>query len=264
MKKSLVFMTIGLLVCGTPPVFAQDSGDRSTEIEEVVPGKNLVKINLFSLPLKNFSLQYERPVAKKISVAMGVRYMPEGTIPLMSVAKKIAESDDLDDDISGQLKNFRLGNFAITPEVRFYLGKEVLRGFYIAPFVRYATFNVSLPFDLETEDANNQVTTERIDLKGDLKTIAGGLLFGAQWKLGKMVYLDWQILGPHFGKATGNLNGKKNLTPEEQDDLRLFIADLEDVPFVKFTSNVDANGAQVKVNGPWAGIRSGLSIGIRF
>lgn len=263
MKKSHVFMTLALLVCTTAPVFAQSFDEDVTE--ETEPGKNLIKVNLFSLPLKNFSLQYERPVAKKISVAMGVRFMPAGTLPLMSIAKDLAKSDEVDDDISDQIENFRLGNFALTPEVRFYMGKEVLRGFYIAPFARYATFNVSLPFDLETEDENNQATTERIDMKGDLSTIAGGVLFGAQWKLGKMVYLDWHIAGPHFGKATGKLSGKKNLTADEQDELRLFLAELEeDIPFVKFKSNVDANGAEIKVNGPWGGIRAGLSIGIRF
>ena len=262
MKKNLIFMTLALLVGITTPVLAQDFEEKNTE--EAMPGKNLIKLNVFALPLKNFSLQYERPIAKKISVAMGVRFMPEGPPPLMSLAKKIAKTDDLDDDISDQLENFRFGNFALTPEVRFYLGKEALRGFYIAPFARYATFKVSLPFDLETEDENNQVTTERIDMKGDLNTIAGGVLFGAQWKLSRMVYLDWHIVGPHYGTAKGNLSGKKNLTSDEQDELRLFIADLEDLPLIKLESNVHASGAEVKVNGPWAGIRAGLSIGIRF
>ncbi len=255
-------MAFTLLVGSTAPVFAQNDQEQTTKKNE--QGKNLIKINLLSLPLKNYSVQYERPVAKKISVALGVRFMPEGTLPLMSVAKKLAESNDPNDDISDQIENIRIGNFALTPEVRFYMGKEALRGFYIAPFARYATFNVSLPFDLETEDVNNQVTTERIDIKGELSTIAGGLLFGAQWKLGKRIYLDWHILGPHFGKATGNLVGKKNLTAEEQAELRNLIADLEEIPFVKYTTNVDASGAQVKVDGPWGGIRSGLSVGIRF
>ena len=262
MRKSLVFMTFAFLVGSTAPVFAQNNEEQITEENE--PGKNMIKINILSLPLKNFSLQYERAVAKKITVGLGVRYMPEGKLPLMTIAKSFAESNDPNDNFSDQIANIGLGNFALTPEVRFYMGKEAFRGFYIAPFARYATFKMSLPFDLETEDANNQVTTERIDLKGDLNTIAGGILFGAQWKLGKMVYLDWQILGPHFGKATGNLAGKKNLTAEEQADLQDMIDDLDDIPFIKFTSNINSSGAEVKVNGPWAGIRSGLSIGIRF
>lgn len=263
MKKCVVFLTFTFLVTGIVPVLGQNYEEQETVKSE--PGKNLIKVNLFSLPLKNFSLQYERPVAKKISVALGVRFMPEGALPLMSVAKELAKTDNFDDNISDQLDNFRIGNFALTPEVRFYMGKEALRGFYLAPFARYATFNVTLPFDLETEDANNQVTTERIDMKGDLSTIAGGVLIGAQWKLGKMIYLDWHILGPHYGKAKGNLSGNKNMSSAEQDDLRLLLAELEeDIPFVKFESNVNASGAQVKVNGPWAGIRAGLSLGIRF
>lgn len=263
MKNCIVFLTFTFLVAGTVPVLGQNYEEEETIKSEA--GKNLIKVNLFSLPLRNVSLQYERPVAKKISVAFGARLMPEGPLPLMSVAKKIAKRDNIDDDISDQLDNFRIGNFALTPEVRFYMGKQALRGFYIAPFARYATFDVTLPFDLETEDANNQVTTERIDMKGDLSTIAGGILIGAQWKLSKMVYLDWHIVGPHYGKAKGNLSGNKNMTQAEQDDLRLLLAELEDdIPFVKLESNVNASGAQIKVNGPWAGIRTGLSLGIRF
>jgi hypothetical protein len=264
MRKYLILAVLVFTFGYSNNVIAQEREEQSIEVAEIVPGKNLIKVNLTSLALKNVSLQYERAIAKKISFGMGVRFMPEGTLPLMSIVKDISKSDDPDDDMSDQLKNFRIGNFALTPEVRFYMGKEALRGFYIAPFARYATFNVSLPIDLETEDANNHVTTERIDLKGDLSTIAGGILFGAQWKLSKIIYLDWHILGPHFGKATGNLTGKKNLTPEEQTDLRELIEDFEDIPFVKFKSNVNENGASIKVDGPWAGIRAGITLGFRF
>jgi hypothetical protein len=37
-----------------------------------------------------------------------------------------------------------------------------------------------------------------------------------------------------------------------------------DIPFVKYTVETDANGARIKVDGPWAGFRSGLSLGYRF
>ena len=264
MRKNLLLIILAFALFNTTDVAAQEIDGGSPEIGEAVPSKNMIKINLTSLALKNYSLHYERAVARKITVGLGVRYMPEGTLPLRSIAKNLLKTDGIDDDITEQIDNFQLGNFALTPEVRFYMGKEVFRGFYIAPFARYATFNVNFPFILNGEDINNQPTSERIDLKGDLSTIAGGVMFGAQWKLSKQIYLDWSILGPHFGKATGNISGKKNLTPEEQDELRAQIAELNDIPFVKFESKVDGNGAEVKVDGPWAGIRAGISIGFRF
>ncbi len=264
MRKNLILIILAFSLFNATDAVAQETEGQSMEIKENIPAKNLIKINLTSLALKNYSFQYERAVARKITVGMGVRYMPEGTIPFKSLVKELTKSDNADDHITEQLYNFRLGNFALIPEVRFYLGKEVFRGFYIAPFARYATFNVNLPFVLDGEDMNNQATSERIDLEGNLSTIAGGILFGAQWKLSKQIYLDWSIVGPHFGKATGNIIGKKNLTTEEQDELRTQLADLDDIPFVKFKSKVDANGAEVKVDGPWAGLRAGISIGFRF
>ncbi len=263
MKKNLVLIILAFFLFIATNVTAQEKDGLPMESNVETPGRNMIKVNVTSLALKNFSLQYERAIARKISVGLGVRYMPEGSLPFKSIAKDYLKTDGLDDDITKQIDNFRLGNFALTPEMRFYMGKEVFRGFYIAPFARYATFNVNFPFILKGTDTNNQPTSERIDLIGNLNTIAGGILFGAQWKLGKQIYLDWSIMGPHYGKATGIITGKKNLTQEEQDELRSQLANL-DIPFVKFESKVDANGAEVKVDGPWAGIRAGISIGFRF
>ena len=264
MRKNVMVVMLAFTLCNAPGVMAQQTEETFSEVKEIVPGKNMMKVNLTSLALKNYSLQFERAIARKISVGLGVRYMPEGTLPFKSLAKEFIKSGGGDDHAIEQIDNFRLGNFALTPEVRFYMGKEVFRGFYIAPFARYATFNVNFPFMLDTEDTNGKTTSERIDLKGDLSTIAGGILIGAQWKLSKVVYLDWSVLGPHFGNANGNIVGKKNLTPDEQDQLRTQLEDLKNIRFVKFTSNVDANGAELKVDGPWLGIRAGISLGFRF
>ena len=263
MRKNLVLIILAFTLLNATNVMAQETEEVFSEVTEAVLGKNMIKVNLTSLALKNYSLQYERAIARKISVGLGARYMPEGSIPLKSFVKGLIRTGEGDEDAIEQIDNFRLGNFAITPEVRFYMGKEVFRGFYIAPFARYATFDLNYPFILDSEDENGQPTSERIDLKGNLGTIAGGILFGAQWKLSNLVYLDWFILGPHFGKANGNIVGKKNLTPEEQNELRTQLAEL-DIPFVKYTSKVDSKGAELKVDGPWVGIRAGISLGFRF
>ena len=61
------------------------------------------------------------------------------------------------------------------------------------------------------------------------------------------------------------MNGitSRTLTPDEQEALRRELEDL-DIPVVKYTTEVNANGGKVKVDGPWAGLRSGLSFGYRF
>ena len=133
-----------------------------------------------------------------------------------------------------------------------------MRGFYIAPFARYSSYTASLPFEF---DVNGSQQT--MPLSGNLNTLTGGLLLGAQWKLGGKVYLDWWMLGPQYGSANGTIDGKRALNVQEQQALRDELQDLE-IPFAETTTTVDANGATLDIKGPWAGLRAGLSLGIRF
>jgi hypothetical protein len=136
--------------------------------------------------------------------------------------------------------------------------KPAFSGFYFAPFVRFTTFTADLPFDFDVNGTN-----ETIPLSGNLKTVTGGFLLGAQWNLGKLLSLDWWILGPQYGSSDGKIEGKKTLSAQEQQELRDELQDFE-IPFSKTTTTVDANGAKVEFKGPWAGLRAGLSLGIRF
>ncbi len=255
MKK--IFMLLLILSIGIGFVHAQNP--------ETIPGKaatlrnsdsdkNLLKINLLSLPLKNFSFGYEHILGRKITAGLGLRFMPNGSLPLRSVISNLIDDPEAD----RQLDKFETGNIAITPEIRFYMGKQALQGFYIAPFARYSSYSAKLPFEFDVEG-----TTETIPLSGKLNTFTGGLLLGAQWKLGGRIYLDWWMLGPQYGSAKGNLDGKKSLTTQEQLELRDELQDIE-IPFADTKTTVDANGARLDITGPWAGLRAGLCLGIRF
>lgn len=93
-----------------------------------------------------------------------------------------------------------------------------MSGFYIAPFARIAKYTVDMPFDFKEEiydpqDGTYLTTVEgEIPLHGKINSFTGGLLFGAQWKIAKQVFLDWWILGPHYGSANGSVLGKKTLS----------------------------------------------------
>jgi len=234
------------------PVNAQQA---STEED----GKNIVKWNVAAIALKNYSFQYERAIAKKISVAVGVRFAPKSGVPFPSKLEDLIDNEDTWKSI----KDFKTGNFAITPEVRFYMGQGVFRGFYVAPFVRYSTFSAEVPYTFDIEVAGT-TRTETMPLSGDVTALTGGFLLGAQWKLSKLVYLDWWILGPNYGTSSGSISGKKTLNSDEQNALRESLKDLEDLPLVKTKSTVDGEGAKVDFDGPWAGLRAGLSVGFRF
>ena len=256
--KSILLSALLFLITETKPLYAQI--DSSYIRNEVEPGKNLIKINLLALPLNSYSFQLERAIGRKTAVGLGLRYMPKSGLPLKSQIENLID----DPETFEQIQNLKTGNLAITPEVRFYMGKGVFRGFYVAPFVRYAKYTAELPFNFEVFDQNGNTTSEMIPLSGDLTTLTGGLLLGAQWKLSKLIYLDWSFFGPQYGTSKGNISGKRSLTTEEQDALRDELSTLEDLPLVNTTYTVDSEGAKVDFKGPWAGIRSSFSIGVRF
>jgi hypothetical protein len=245
------------LLCSSQFVNAQSStADFSAE-----DGKNLVKMNVAAaIVTKTLSFQYERAVANKISVAIGFRTMPKSSLPFSSKLENLA--DDNDAEARRAVRDFRTSNFAITPEVRFYMGKGVFQGFYLAPFLSYARYNVESPITVDVPQLNS---TESIVFRGDVKSFTGGVMIGAQWKLSKLVFLDWWIAGPHFGTSTGKLAGQKALNQLEQQELRGKLSDLlDDLPVVKPTYAVDGNGATIDVKGPWGGVRAGLAVGFRF
>lgn len=248
MKK--LSLLLAATICCTG-LLAQNEKDS----KEPAPLKNMVKLNLPALALKNISIQYERAVARKVTVAGTFRYMPTGSIPLKSVFIDLAD----DPDTERQLNNLKVGNIAFMPEVRYYFSKKgAFRGFYLGLFANIARYNADLLF--EYDDAS---VTKTIPLSGNITSITGGLMIGAQFKLGGRVYLDWWILGPNYGSSNGSLSGKKSMSPSEQQSLRDELNDL-DIPLTKFTYTVDANGANMDIKGPWAGIRAGINIGFRF
>ena len=225
---------------------------------------NLVKMNLTALPLRNFSFQYERILNKRFTVGGGLRFMPKGGLPLPGSLESLID----DEDTYKQLQGAKLGNIALTAEARYYVGKHgALRGFYIAPYARFASYQASIrEFEYTVENEESQQSeTKSVPIDGKLSAITGGLLFGAQWKLSKKLYLDWWILGPSIGSANGDLSAVVSLNEEDQEALREELEELgEDIPMVETSTTVDGNGARTNVKGPWAGLRAGLSLGIRF
>jgi hypothetical protein len=53
------------------------------------------------------------------------------------------------------------------------------------------------------------------------------------------------------------------LNQDQQNEILTTLSDI-DIPLVEETYTVNANSASVSLKGPWAGIRAGLSLGIRF
>lgn len=223
------------------------------------PSKDYLKINLTALVFKNYSFQYERSVSRHVSLALGLRTMPSSSLPFKN---SLIDANN-NPDTKQAIEALRLKNFAATPEIRFYLSaKGFGRGFYMAPFYRYASFTAS---NMKFDYTNSSNTQSSIFLGGKLTANTAGILFGSQRAIGKFLCLDIWIFGPHYGSGNGNFSGIAStaLTSAEQDEIRRSLNDL-DIPLTKKTVTVNSSGASLKLDGPWGGIRAGLSLGVRF
>lgn len=226
----------------------------SQETTNFSDDRNMVKWNVLGLTSSTISLQYERLIAPKTSIAANINIMPKRSIPFFATVKDIVKDKGAIDI----LKDVKMSAFSFTPEVRFYVGKEGMKGFYIAPFLRYDRFAMDIPVDYIY---NNQI--EYVTINGNVDGFSGGLSFGAQWRLASQWYLDVTFVGASYGFASGELSGKRTLNAEEQAEIRKALDDFE-LPVVDFTYNVHEQGVDVKVKGPWANAKLAVAIGYRF
>ena len=257
MLKSIKLGAVFFLCLFNFTVIAQKVKNNTTESEEVAEQKNIVKVNLPALAFKNISVEYERQVGKKSSVSINVHTIPFGQLPFQSSFKDLASNSGI------QYDQFKLGSFGVVPEFRFYLSKKGnMRGFYIGPFVSISNYKMNLPISY-----SSGVSTKTGVFDGSLNAITGGIQFGAQFRLGKNVVLDWWIFGPNYGSANGTLTLTAALSNQEKTDLQTKLDQLKaDAPLNTIKSATASNtGASIVAKGPWGGLRGlGFSFGFKF
>ena len=239
-----------LLVMLCLPVLAQS--------QSLLAGKNTLKWNLSSLALNNYHFTYERSIMKHVSLSLSYRTMAKGPIPYADKFRDQLNSNDINFD------NFQIGNTAITPELRFYFSLKRMKGFYIAPYARFASFDLSVP--VKYDNGTPGAPVKEALMTGKITSTSGGILLGYQFNIARKLILDFQIIGGHYGTSKGTLDfpSPTPLSPSEQQVLRDHLNSITADPF-KFKSTVTANGAVVASDGPWAGIRGlNLGLGIRF
>lgn len=229
--------------------------------QSLIGGKNIFRWNVGSMIMKNYHFTYERSLTKHLSLSLSYRTMPKGSVPFQSQLEKAINSKEID------FNKFEMGNTAWTLEGRFYLGLGRLKGFYLAPYLRFATFDLTAPVNYTYTSTSGpsagQTFTKAANFTGKVKSTSPGLLIGWQIQLATKIVLDLQIIGGHYGTSNGDLNFAATLSNDEVTALKSSINNIDAKPF-KFTSTVNNNGAQIKTDGPWAGIRSNIGIGIRF
>jgi len=224
--------------------------------------QNIVKLNVSSLVLKTFSLQYERVITPKLSACFGLRLTPKGGLPFPGTINSMIDNEDA--ETKQFIKDTRLGGWAITPEVRYYLGQGYGKGFYIGVFGRYERFNLQSVYPYKD---NNNVTTN-IGFEGHYASTGIGVIVGSQFVLSDRITLDWWILGPYYARPKVELTGSGfNLSDDDRNQLQEDLNGIE-IDFSSFKTTTVVTNTTAKVNIGGGGmplVRGfGLCLGVRF
>lgn len=237
-----------------------------TNAQSLIGGNNILKTNLSSDALNNYNITFERSISRFMSVSLSYRKMNKQKLPLKELAKQFIQNEAIDFD------KFEIGNSAITAEARFYLGISKMSGFYIAPYARSATFDLTVPLDYTYTPVSPvpNITLPAIpmhaQLDGTIRSTSYGLYTGMQFQLLTKIVLDLWIIGGHYGTSNGKLIFVAPVgTPAlALTELKKTIDQTKTTPFT-LTTATTPNGVISDTEGPWAGIRGlGVTIGIRF
>jgi hypothetical protein len=243
MKKLLsLLLAVGLFTSAT----AQSNGEMPEKL-------NCVKISPISLLGGTIKVQYERVIHPKMTVGLHVRY----TLP-----KKYTSSFFYPNDAT--YTDLKFSALTLTPEFRYYV-KEAMRGFYIAPYLRYRQVNLDFGYPIPS----NGVLTSGV-FNGNFSAYGGGLMIGVHQHLGNNFSLDFSIIGLQIMKNKIDMSStyNLNLTAAEQADL---LADINNTiegadRFIKDLSVVVGPNS-ANLNGSYMGLGFrglSLSLGYRF
>ena len=210
--------------------------------------KNIVKLNLLPLGIKNISLNYERILADRQTASLTVNTFIPGTAPSFLSDLVSSESPDTD-DFSG---------FSVTGDYRFYGNqKGAPRGFYYAPFARYANYKYSFDTTIENNFSNANTA---------LTTYGVGIQIGTQWVIKDRFVIDWGILGVSIQQynLTSTFTSMEDINfGEIQESIE---ADIEDSGLFRTAIEFNSGDDFLQANLPFlfGGLRSYLSVGIQF
>jgi hypothetical protein len=229
--------------------------------------RNNIKLNILALPTRNFSFQYERGINENMSVALGIRLMPRGGVPLKGMVDNFVEieseeagAEETNEIIDDFLDNSKVSNWAITPEFRYYFGRQPLNGFYLAPFLRFGGFNLSWPTTFEADGEQYDVR-----IKGHATAFSAGLMLGAQWHIGERFLIDWWIAGPSYGSIKLTLKGEVDPTQvpaEVMNDVEEYLS--FEINGKEVHPEVTEDAVKVTTRLPFGGFRTGLCLGFSF
>ncbi len=213
--------------------------------------ENSIKTNLFGISYGSYGLTYEREIVPGNTLSLSGAYwnLNYGFMPIFDWAS-FTGSVKLTDMYSG---------FHTTLEYRFYMNKEIMSGFYMAPYARYAQHNLML-FD--------EIRGTNFDVETKLSGLALGFQMGYQWVLSKGFTIDWFFVG--LGVERYVINGNYVTANSSSFNYSTIVKDVRDVfegwNYFEKRLTTDSYNDRLHVKLPFLGpsFRSGFSIGYAF
>jgi len=237
-------------------------GQTQTPLTPPLIGGNVIKVNITSsLAMEHYMIQYERALNLNRSIGLGIGISSGIDLPFKNAL--LDEFGD-DEDAKRAIETTKMDKLTITPEYRFYVNKKGAPiGFYVATFIRYT--KLSFTQDYSFTPSNGILHIAKVN--GDLNGIGGGAMIGVQYALGKVLTLDWWIVGPFVGVQNGDIDGTCDMSDMSPEDLADLESDIEDtdIPLWTVDATVGTNTINAKISGPFVGVRAfGLCLGFRF
>jgi hypothetical protein len=230
---------------------------------QVLTNRTVVKFNLSGVAINSYTVQVERVLSRYGSITLSGSYTPNNTpVPFKSaLLDQYGDNQDAKRAIETTLFNKRIG----TLEYRFYLAGHAPTGWYLAPFVRYASMDISNDYTYTPSDG----ILHHAHLNASFSGGGAGVLLGYQWLFGKHIGLDLWLLGPFYGtQVKSTFTGEDPLWPSlKPADITKLKNDIDNtqLPLYTVQSSLNLPTITATLNGPYYGVRAfGLAFAYSF
>jgi hypothetical protein len=264
MRKELtLFLFLGSMLL-IESVSAQTIPTPSPVLEIPLVNKNLIKFNLTGVLLNEYTLQYERVLNRKHSIAVTIGVSPAVPLPFKTT---LLNDFGGNADAKRAIETTVFTRYNVTAEYRFYFSGNAPKGLYFAPFLRYMNMNLSQNYTFTPSDEKLHTAHMTAAFSG----FGVGFLIGDQFLIGNHFAIDWWIIGPFYGtNITADFLGTDpQMGDMSAQDLANLKHNIESVKLPLYTTTAtvtpENNTVEAKLVGPYYGIRAfGLCLAYRF
>ncbi|GAB4008570.1 hypothetical protein GCM10028808_15030 [Spirosoma migulaei] len=229
---------------------------------QVLTNRTVVKFNMSGVVVNSYTAQVERVLNRHSSLTLSGSFSSDAPLPFKdALLNQYGDNQDARRAIETTLFTKRIA----TLEYRLYLAGYAPTGWYVAPFVRYASMDISNDYTYTPSDG----ILHHAHLNASFSGGGAGILLGYQWLFGKHIGLDLWLLGPFYGtNVKSTFTGEDPLWPSlKPADIVKLKSDIDNtqLPLYTVQSSLNLPTITATLNGPYYGVRAfGLALAYSF